>query len=155
MTRLPSESTTPPCCRIARMERIRCWFVPMRPVTPFMIMPTRLVTCPAFRPCVGVFSATDLIARRDRKPTNGRAFAESGPRRSIGFRARGFDHLAPFGRLGLHEGAEILPEHRSGLAAELVNTFDHVRILQNLRHFLTQLGEDRRRRRRRRDQTEP
>ena len=29
----------PPWERMARMERIRCWFVPMRPVTPFMMMP--------------------------------------------------------------------------------------------------------------------
>ena len=30
----------PPCSRIARIERTRCWLVPMRPVTPFMMMPT-------------------------------------------------------------------------------------------------------------------
>src|SRR5688572_30694070 len=28
---------------IALMERSRCWFVPMRPVTPFMIIPTLCV----------------------------------------------------------------------------------------------------------------
>ena len=27
--------------RMATIERIRCWFVPMRPVTPFMMMPSR------------------------------------------------------------------------------------------------------------------
>ena len=31
---------TPPCCRMARIDRRRCWFNPMRPVTPFMMMPT-------------------------------------------------------------------------------------------------------------------
>jgi hypothetical protein len=35
----PSESVTPPSARIATTERIRCWFMPMRPVTPFMMMP--------------------------------------------------------------------------------------------------------------------
>ena len=36
----PSGPWTPPCSRIARIERTRCWFVPMRPVTPFMAIPT-------------------------------------------------------------------------------------------------------------------
>ena len=31
---------TPPCSRIARIERTRCWLSPMRPVTPFMMMPS-------------------------------------------------------------------------------------------------------------------
>jgi hypothetical protein len=26
---------------MARIERIKCWFMPMRPVTPFMMMPRR------------------------------------------------------------------------------------------------------------------
>ena len=39
MTTSPRESLTPPCWRIARMEPTKCWFVPMRPVTPFMMMP--------------------------------------------------------------------------------------------------------------------
>src|ERR1700722_2105359 len=30
---------TPPCLMIASMERTKCWLVPMRPVTPFMMMP--------------------------------------------------------------------------------------------------------------------
>src|ERR1700683_2774162 len=30
---------TPPCLMMASIERIRCWLVPMRPVTPFMMMP--------------------------------------------------------------------------------------------------------------------
>src|SRR5690606_16637579 len=29
------------CCRTARIDRMRCWFMPMRPVTPFMMMPRR------------------------------------------------------------------------------------------------------------------
>ncbi len=32
---------TPPSLRMATMERTRCWFVPMRPVTPFITMPSR------------------------------------------------------------------------------------------------------------------
>ena len=33
-------SLTPPCWMMAQIERRRCWFIPMRPVTPFMMMPT-------------------------------------------------------------------------------------------------------------------
>src|SRR5688572_33183834 len=33
------ESATPPCLMMATMDRMRCWLVPMRPVTPFMMMP--------------------------------------------------------------------------------------------------------------------
>src|SRR5262245_50940251 len=33
---------TPPWARMAMIERTRCWLVPMRPVTPFMMMPSRL-----------------------------------------------------------------------------------------------------------------
>jgi hypothetical protein len=36
----PSLHLMPPSCRMATMERIRCWFVPIRPVTPFMMTPT-------------------------------------------------------------------------------------------------------------------
>src|SRR5690606_9354760 len=35
----PSGSFTPPCLMISTILLIRCWFVPIRPVTPFMIMP--------------------------------------------------------------------------------------------------------------------
>ncbi len=31
-----------PCSRIANIERIRCWFIPMRPVTPCMMTPSRV-----------------------------------------------------------------------------------------------------------------
>src|SRR4029077_20406167 len=41
ITRSPFRSLTPPCARIATIDRIRCWFIPMRPVTPFMMMPRR------------------------------------------------------------------------------------------------------------------
>src|SRR5712691_3035912 len=41
ITRSPFLSATPPCARMATIERIRCWFIPMRPVTPFMMMPSR------------------------------------------------------------------------------------------------------------------
>src|SRR5205807_1935963 len=36
-----SASAIPPWLRIARTERTRCWLSPMRPVTPFMMMPMR------------------------------------------------------------------------------------------------------------------
>src|SRR5689334_4515605 len=36
-----SEPTfTPPCFIISAIDLSKCWFVPMRPVTPFMIIPT-------------------------------------------------------------------------------------------------------------------
>jgi hypothetical protein len=38
-----SPSFTPPWSMMALTERSRCWFVPMRPVTPFMMMPTLCV----------------------------------------------------------------------------------------------------------------
>src|SRR5262245_23926199 len=41
ITRSPFLSARPPCARMARIERIKCWFMPMRPVTPFMMMPSR------------------------------------------------------------------------------------------------------------------
>src|SRR6266851_1482346 len=40
ITRVPSASSTPPSLRMAMTERARCWFVPMRPVTPFMMTPS-------------------------------------------------------------------------------------------------------------------
>ena len=46
ITRSPFGSATPPCSRIARIERTRCWFSPMRPVTPFMMMPSVRVATP-------------------------------------------------------------------------------------------------------------
>ena len=36
-------SITPPCLMMATIDRMRCWLVPMRPVTPFMMMPTLCV----------------------------------------------------------------------------------------------------------------
>ena len=46
-----SSSATPPCARIAQIERIRCWFVPMRPVTPFMMMPSASCRHASFLRC--------------------------------------------------------------------------------------------------------
>src|SRR6266851_1338231 len=40
ITCVPSASRTPPSLRMAMTERARCWFVPMRPVTPFMMTPS-------------------------------------------------------------------------------------------------------------------
>src|SRR6266567_32503 len=39
----PSRVGTPPCSRMATIDRTRCWLVPMRPVTPFMITPSRIL----------------------------------------------------------------------------------------------------------------
>src|SRR5215218_7271631 len=39
-TREPSDSSTPPWSRMARMERTRCCRYPIRPVMPFMMMPS-------------------------------------------------------------------------------------------------------------------
>src|ERR1700724_2158766 len=41
ITLSPFLRATPPAARIATIERIKCWFMPMRPVTPFMMMPSR------------------------------------------------------------------------------------------------------------------
>jgi hypothetical protein len=38
-----SLSLTPPWLMMAQIERRRCWFNPMRPVTPFMTIPTECV----------------------------------------------------------------------------------------------------------------
>ena len=43
ISRPPSGNGTPPRARMARIERTRCWLSPMRPVTPFMMMPMRCV----------------------------------------------------------------------------------------------------------------
>ena len=40
ITRSPFGSATPPCSRIATIERTRCWLSPMRPVTPYIMMPS-------------------------------------------------------------------------------------------------------------------
>src|SRR6185503_13191755 len=46
ITRSPFGSLTPPCARIATIERTRCWLSPMRPVTPTITMPSlRVATC--------------------------------------------------------------------------------------------------------------
>ena len=39
ITLSPPASNTPPWARMAQIERIRCWFMPMRPVTPCITMP--------------------------------------------------------------------------------------------------------------------
>src|SRR6266702_79451 len=49
ITRVPSASCTPPSWRMAITERARCWFMPMRPVTPFMMTPSLcslIASCP-------------------------------------------------------------------------------------------------------------
>src|SRR6266568_2283315 len=49
----PSPRRSPPSLRISAIERSRCWLVPIRPVTPNMMMPTRRAA----------FSDSDLLAR--------------------------------------------------------------------------------------------
>src|SRR5438132_7383604 len=44
ITRRPSARRTPPSARMAQIERMRCWLVPIRPVTPFMMIPSRIVS---------------------------------------------------------------------------------------------------------------
>ena len=56
--RPPPRSATPPAARMARIERIRCWFIPMRPVTPCMTMPSRRVPSPAFAATFGAALAS-------------------------------------------------------------------------------------------------
>src|SRR5688500_13514474 len=46
ITRSPFGNATPPWLRMAMIERTRCWFSPMRPVTPFMMMPSVRVATP-------------------------------------------------------------------------------------------------------------
>ena len=41
----PPGAGMPPASRMATMERARCWLAPIRPVTPFMITPSRMVSC--------------------------------------------------------------------------------------------------------------
>jgi hypothetical protein len=43
ISRSPLRSGNPPSSRIARTERIKCWLVPRRPVTPFIAMRSVLV----------------------------------------------------------------------------------------------------------------
>src|SRR6266545_6460063 len=62
MTRVPSESSTPPCPRIAMIERARCWFIPIRPVTPCMMIPS-LFSAMAYRSGPAVLPCLDDLHR--------------------------------------------------------------------------------------------
>src|SRR6266705_4383762 len=64
ITRVPSASRTPPSLRIAMTERARCWFVPIRPVTPFMMTPSLcsvIASCPQLS--LPVLANTDDLHR--------------------------------------------------------------------------------------------
>ena len=50
ITRSPLGSATPPCSRIATIERTKCWLSPMRPVTPYITMPSLRVAMRALLP---------------------------------------------------------------------------------------------------------
>src|SRR6185436_7527610 len=65
--RVPSFSATPPCLRISRIERTKCWFMPMRPVTPCMMMPIRFCAIALFpdefeRDAIRVANVDELLA---------------------------------------------------------------------------------------------
>src|SRR5712691_6192039 len=64
ITRVPSARRTPPSLRMAMTERARCWFIPMRPVTPFMMTPS-LSSVIAFYPqlSLAVLPDTDDLHR--------------------------------------------------------------------------------------------
>ena len=76
MTMSPLASLTPPSARIARMERTRCWFVPIRPVTPCMMMPRRRVAIPIpparQRETSVVPLSNRLVTRQPAIPDNGK-----------------------------------------------------------------------------------
>src|SRR5207247_6809819 len=60
-SRAPTGNATTRCCRMATMERTRCWFNPMRPVTPFIMMPMRrLAISPSLGAHVGAQHAAPL-----------------------------------------------------------------------------------------------
>src|SRR6185503_9561184 len=64
--RSPLARDKPPCLRISRMDRTRCWFIPMRPVTPCMMMPTRFKQPPLFDRFENTAKVADGARRRGR-----------------------------------------------------------------------------------------
>src|SRR5690625_1481803 len=53
---------TPPSLMIGRIERMRCWFIPIRPVTPFMMIPIRCVLSPFSVAMISLVSCTGGVA---------------------------------------------------------------------------------------------
>src|ERR1039458_5969885 len=80
------------------MERRRCWFSPMRPVTPFMMMPTEWMVCSlmAIASGFGFFGVLRV--------------GSCGQRRDIdaGARERAVELLAPVGHVA---GRPVAVEH--------------------------------------------
>src|SRR5581483_10594418 len=140
MTRSPFESVTPPWARMATIERATCWFVPMRPVTPFMTMPSRrtlmhiLPVLPA-RPVTDRPSMVSIeTARRDtdlfpsslfsgeraraRQEAGSGVFGRSSPWPSFRCRKRQRGE----GGLGLHQSPHVADgTRRAGRAVGLVD----------------------------------
>src|SRR6266536_491205 len=75
----PSAAGSPPCSRIATMERSRCWRRPIRPVTPFITMPTRrsFTVLPLFG--ADTSSSTLVFSGRYARPP--RCYSGTQPRR--------------------------------------------------------------------------
>src|ERR1035437_1507455 len=99
-------SSTPPCRMMAQMERRRCWFSPMRPVTPFMMMPTEWMVCSLME--VGSGSGF-LGALR---------VGSDGQRRDIdaGARERAVEFLPPVGHVA---GRPVAVEHAQRRVADV------------------------------------
>src|ERR1035437_5643199 len=123
---------SPPCLMMAAMERSRCWFPPMRPVTPFMIMPTRCVlmalisdSCYQFVTCRGLRLRSGRERWRfDARPRQG-AFQFLAPVGHVARRAVTVYHfersIAQIGHLVKESGGDInrlTALHNQALAAQ-------------------------------------
>src|SRR5271157_3162061 len=88
------------------MDRRRCWFSPMRPVTPFMMMPTAWMVCSLMEIGSGFRFLGALRA------------SAGGQRRNInaGARERAVEFLAPVGHVA---GGPVAVEHAQRRAADV------------------------------------
>src|ERR1035441_8111790 len=102
------------------MERCRCWFSPMRPVTPFMMMPTEWMVCSLMEvgSGFGFFGALRVGA--------------GGQRRDIdtGARQRAVEFLAPVGHVACRPVAVEHAQRRVADVGQLVK--DQVRDVDGL-----------------------
>src|SRR5215475_526547 len=97
---------------------------------------TQPIVSPAM-PHVAAAASPVIATTRSRGPVSGSLdqTAAGSPTDSIRLRSGGADHLGPFRRLGLHEGAEIFGEGIARLGAELANARDDVGLPEHLAHF--------------------
>src|ERR1035441_6008254 len=88
------------------MERRRCWFSPMRPVTPFMMMPTEWMVCSLMEVGSGFGFLGALRV------------GAGGQRRDIdaGARQRAVEFLAPVGHVA---GRPVAVEHAQRRVADV------------------------------------